>query len=99
MSEMEIMVLACRLPTLRSLQRLTLKVIQYPNVSSEGCIFQLVNNLSKIETLKKFDVYFRRLSLEEQSLNKLIKSFEDMNNVQYCCFKQSLHVFRNNLNH
>jgi len=59
MSESEVVLFAQLLPQLKSLERLKLKIIQYPNVS-EGCIYYLLNVISKLSNIKHLEIYFRR---------------------------------------
>jgi len=44
--------------------------------------------------MKKEFIKIDRLSIEEETMNELVKRIEKINNVECSPFKSSLHVFR-----
>jgi len=93
MSEMEVVILAQLLPQLK-LERFILKVIQYPNVSEE-CLYYLMNTISKLPNLKRFDIYFRRLTIPEEIIQELMKKIHTYEHMSCSFSNQCLHIYRN----
>jgi len=93
MSETEVVLFAQALPLLKALERLSFKVIQYPNVS-EGCIFYLMSTISKLPNLKNFDIYFRRFDTSDEMVQELITRIKLLKNIQCEVSKQSLYFYR-----
>jgi len=93
LSDMEVMAFAHGLTKAKQLKYFSLKVIQKPGLS-EDCIEQLALVLSKLDNLSKFDVYFRRLGLHPQSMRDLDNRIEGFGNIQCCCSKESIHIYR-----
>jgi len=89
-SETEIVIFAQMLPQLKFLERLTLKVLQYPNVS-EGCIYYLMSTISKLPNLKHFEIYFRRIIPSSEMVRELVKRIHSFENIECCVSKQSLY--------
>jgi len=92
-SETEIMQFAQTLPTLKGIEQLTFKVIQFPNVS-EGSIFYFIGTLSKLNNFKKFDIYFRRIDIAKEILQEIVERVALLNNVKCYHSQQSLHFKR-----
>jgi len=89
-SETEVVIFAQMLPQMKYLERLTLKVIQYPNVS-EGCIYYLMSTISKLPNLKHFEIYFRRIIPSSEMVRELVKRIQSLENIECCVSKQSLY--------
>jgi len=92
-SETEMMILTQALPRMSHVQQLELKVIQYPNIS-DGCIYYMVNALSKLKNFTKFDLYFRRLSVTEDVLQELENKLLELEDVKCSRFRESLYIYK-----
>jgi len=92
-SETEIIQFAQTLPTLKAMEQLIFKVIQFPNVS-EGSIFYFIGTISKLNNFKKFDIYFRRIDIEKEILKEVVERVALLNNVECYHSQQSLHFKR-----
>jgi len=93
LGDQEIMVLAYQILKLVQVKRLSLKVIQYPNIS-EMCIINLITAISKLNNLEHFDVFLRRLSIEDETAIELVDRINQLNNIKCVKSKQSLHIFK-----
>jgi len=93
LSDMEVLAFASGLPKAKQLKYFSLKVIQKPGLS-EDCIIQLANVLSRLENLTQFDFYFRRLGFHSQAIRDLGSRIESFGNIQCCCSKESIHIYR-----
>jgi len=92
-SEMDVMAFAHGLTKVKYLKYFSLKVIQKPGLT-EDCIEQLVVVLSRLDSLSKFDVYFRRLGFNPRGIQDLGNRIEAFGNIQCCCSKESIHIYR-----
>jgi len=92
-SDMEVLAFADGLPKAKQLKYFSLKVIQKPGLSEE-CIKQLAGVLSKLDNLLSFDVYFRRLGMHPQGIKDLGNRIQRFRNMQCCCSKESIHIYR-----
>jgi len=96
-SDFEIITLSQVLFKAQQIKHFRLKVLQYPNVSKD-CIYFLVKTLLKFSNIKKFDLYFRRLSLDDREITELIEGISELKveNLNCSCFKKdSLHIYFN----
>jgi len=93
MSETEVVMFAQLLPQLKSLERLKFKIIQYPNVS-EGCIYYLLNVISKLPNIKHLEIYFRRFDTTSEMVQELVKRINSLDNILCCRSKHSLSFTR-----
>jgi len=93
LSDMEVLAFAQGLLKAKQLKYFSLKVIQKPGIS-EDCIIELANFLSRLENLTKFDFYFRRLGFHPQAIRDLGSRIESFGNIQCCCSKESIHIYR-----
>lgn len=89
-SDVEIMTLAQILHGLQHIKQFVLKVIQYPNLSKD-CIYYLIRILLQYKNLEKFEVYLRRLNLDDTEIASLLENLSKYENLKVVCFqKQSL---------
>jgi len=93
LGDQETMILAFQILKLAQVKRISLKVIQYPNIS-EICVINLVTAFSRLENLDHFDVFLRRLSIEDENLIQLVDRINQLNNIKCVISKQSLHIFK-----
>jgi len=92
-TDMEIIAFAQGLTKARQLEYFSLKVIQNSNVS-EDCIEKIVEVMSKLDNLSKFDLYFRKLNLPPKGILELGKRILYLPNIDCSCSKESIHIFR-----
>jgi len=93
-SDFEIIALSQVLFKTQQIKQFTLKVFQYPNISKD-CIYFMVKTLLKFPNLERFDLYFRRLSLDDREITELIEGISELqvDNLNCVCFKkESLHI-------
>jgi len=86
------MAFAHGLSKVKYLKYFSFKVIQKPGLP-EDCIEQLAVVLSRLNNLS-FDVYFRRLGLHPRGIQDLGNRIEAFGNIQCCCSKESIHIYR-----
>jgi len=95
LGDFEVIELAQILSKASQIKQLTLKIIQYPSISKD-CIFYLAKTLGNMQNLAKFDIYLRRLSLDDEELNELMECLSNMRELRCILFqKQSLHFSKN----
>jgi len=90
---MEVLAFADGLPKAKQFKYFFLKVIQKPGLSEE-CIEELAGVLAKLDNLLSFDVYFRRLGMHPQAIKDLGKRIKTFGNIQCCCSKESVYMYR-----
>lgn len=94
LTDLEVMILAEGIGKCKQIEEATFTVIQKPEISWE-CYCKAAEFISKLNNLKKFDIYFRRLNVSSFEVKQIKTALEKLNNTKYILQNQSLHIYRN----
>jgi len=92
-TESEMFEMVQMIPQLTHIEEFTFKVLQYPNVI-EACILCLSNMLSKFPNFKKINLYFRRLSLDEYTMEEVVNKIQSFNGLSCVPGRNSLYIYK-----
>jgi len=92
-TESEMFEMVQMVPQLTHVEEFTFKVLQYPNVI-EACILCLSSMLSKFPNFKKINLYFRRLSLDEYTMEEVVNKIQSFNGLSCVPGRNSLYIYK-----